>query len=86
MNQLAQTTTQENSTVFTNSNLLWSDEFNGTEINRDYWNTDLGDGDTLVPGAKGSHLLNYNYLGYITDEDVEVSNGTLKLWNQKRSY
>jgi len=67
---------------FYETNLLWSDEFNGTEINDRNWHTHLGEGDTKVPGAKGKRILNYRYLGYIMDDDVEVSEGTLKLWNQ----
>ena len=67
-------------------NLVWSDGFQGNELNRDNWNTDLGEGDTKVPGAHGRHLLNTNYLGYLTEEDIVVSNGSLKLLNQKRKY
>ena len=44
---------------------------------------DTGD---LVPGAKGDHLLNWKYAGYITEEDTFVKDGSLVLRNQRRSY
>ena len=48
-------------------NLVWSDEFDGTEINRNNWNTDLGDGENRIPGAEGGNFLKWTYLGFITD-------------------
>lgn len=62
-------------------NLIWSDGFQGNELNRDNWNTDLGEGDSQVPGAAGPHLLNTHYLGYNTEDDIVVSDGSLKLLN-----
>ena len=70
--------------IVTPENLIWTDGFQGNELNRDNWNTDLGEGDSQVPGAKGLHLLNYKYMGYNTEEDIIVSDGSLKLLNQKR--
>jgi beta-glucanase (GH16 family) len=69
--------------------LSWEDSFDGPEIDTTNWVVaslrDPISGD-LVPGAKGDHLLNYGYAGYITDEDTFIEDGTLVLRNQKRSY
>ncbi|MBR58020.1 MAG: hypothetical protein CMH54_08350 [Myxococcales bacterium] len=69
--------------------LIWEDNFDGPEINTDHWVVaslrDPVTGD-LVPGAKGDHLLNYHYAGYITQEDTYIEEGALILRNQKRSY
>ena len=67
--------------IITDENLIWTDGFAGNELNKDYWNTDLGEGDSKVPGAYGAHLLNTRYLGYNTEEDIVVSDGSLKLLN-----
>ena len=69
--------------------LEWEDTFDSLEINTDNWVVaslrDPITGD-LVPGAKGDHLLNYGYAGYITEEDTYVEDGNLVLRNQKRNY
>lgn len=61
----------------TNYQLVWQDEFEGTSLNRNYWNVEVnGDG-----GGNGE--LQY----YIDDEDnIKVSNGTLKITALKESY
>jgi beta-glucanase (GH16 family) len=69
--------------------LQWSDEFEASAIDTASWTAgslrDSRYGD-LVPGAKGDHLLNDHYAGYITTEDSYLENGSLVLRNQKRSY
>jgi len=68
---------------------MWEDDFEAEAINTDYWTVgslrDANTGD-LVPGAKGDHLLNDDYAGYITNEDVYLEDGALVLRNQKRNY
>jgi len=71
--------------LVSSANLVWSDEFEGTELNRDNWHSDLGTGDNSVPGAVGQNYLNWNYLGFITDDDIVLSDGSIKLLNQKRT-
>lgn len=52
--------------------LEWSDEFNGTELNSQYWNAEIGNG----TNGWGNNELQY----YTGDPDnVNVSNGTLKI-------
>ncbi len=68
--------------------MVWEDTFSGTSLDTANWTIgcrDPGTGD-IIPGAAGAYLLNTNYAGYITAEDVWVSNGSLYLQNQKRSY
>lgn len=69
--------------------LIWHDEFDGSSLNSDYWTLgfkDSASGDS-VPGAWGKYLLNgYSYAGYVTDEDCWLSDGSLFLRNQKRTY
>ena len=48
--------------------LVFEDEFEGTEINRDYWNVS----DTQYGGGN-------NELQYYSPDNIEVSNGTLKI-------
>lgn len=61
--------------------LVWSDEFNGTSLNTDNWNYDIGNGGSNVGWGN-------NELEYYTDreENVSVSNGTLKLTAREESY
>jgi beta-glucanase (GH16 family) len=61
-----------------NWELVFSDEFNGLELNRDVWNTQYYYGRT----NDGNHEAQY-----YTDDSVTVSNGTLKLTaDQRRIY
>ena len=73
---------------------IWADHFSGTELNTNNWfigmrNPDSGD---VIPGAdnpnngSGDYLLNDKYIGYVTEEDSFVQDGSLILRNQKRSY
>jgi beta-glucanase (GH16 family) len=70
--------------------LVWEDSFDGASINSSNWVVgSLRDpvSNDLVPGAVGDHLLNWNYQGYITEEDTYLDgNGNVVLRNQKRSY
>ena len=68
--------------------LLFEDDFDGTTLDTSKWTIGYHDPDTgdVVPGAVDQFLLNNNYAGYITEEDVQVNNGSLHLLNQKRRY
>jgi beta-glucanase (GH16 family)/regulation of enolase protein 1 (concanavalin A-like superfamily) len=60
--------------------LAFVDEFNGNSIDTSKWTTHLA-----WPGDDGSYRHhNSNYLSYIMDDDVIVSNGTLELRTEKR--
>lgn len=61
----------------TNYQLVWSDEFEGTSLNRDNWNVE-------VNGNGGGN----NELQYYRDseENIKVSDGTLKITALKESY
>ena len=60
--------------------LIWHDEFDGDGIDLTKWTTTLAwSGDD---GSWRHH--NSNYLSYIMDDDVVVSDGTLKLQTQRR--
>ncbi|WP_282074662.1 glycoside hydrolase family 16 protein [Maribacter aquivivus] len=52
--------------------LAWSDEFNGNELNEDNWVVEIYEG-----GQGNTELQDY------TDENYEVSNGTLKIYAKK---
>ena len=54
--------------------LVWSDEFNGTELNRDNWNVLTGNGGTN-PGW-GNNELEY-YMD--SEKNVFVEDGKLKI-------
>ncbi|MGE7824022.1 RICIN domain-containing protein [Paenibacillus sp. NPDC093718] len=62
-----------------NWNLVWSDEFNGTSLNRAYWTPEIGTGS----GGWGN-----NELQYYTDraQNVQVTGGNLVITAQKESY
>jgi len=67
---------------------VWEDQFDGTSIKTTNWTVgSLRDASSghIVPGAKGAHLLNTQYDGYITPEDCYIENGALVLRNQKRT-
>jgi beta-glucanase (GH16 family) len=61
--------------------LVWSDEFDGDALDRDKWNTTLGD----MPGAAGQRYHNTSYAQYLMDDDTIVENGLLRLRAQKRT-
>jgi beta-glucanase (GH16 family) len=67
---------------------VWEDTFETGSLDTNNWTIGLRDPDTgdLMPGAAGQYFLNSGYAGYITEEDVAVTNGSLYLQNQKRSY
>lgn len=66
----------------------WKDTFDGPVLNPENWTMGLRDpaSNDLVPGARGRYLLNSAYAGYITEEDVVVSNGSLNLLNRKHEH
>ena len=66
--------------------LEWMDDFEFFDETR--WTIGLKDPATgdMVPAQGGQFLLNDNYAGYITEEDVQVEQEILHLRNQKRSY
>ncbi|MFQ9515710.1 MAG: family 16 glycosylhydrolase [Eubacterium sp.] len=55
-----------------NMKLQWSDEFDGTSLNTNYWTPEIGNGDW----GWGNNELEY-YTG--KEENITVSNGTLKI-------
>ena len=57
--------------------LVWSDEFDGTELNRNNWNVE-------VNGNGGGN----NELQYYVDRtnNIQVSDGTLKITARKENY
>src|SRR5262249_9925687 len=59
--------------------LSFVDEFSGSAIDQSKWTTKLA-----WSGSENGHYHNTNYLSYIVDDDVIVSNGTLKLRTEKR--
>jgi beta-glucanase (GH16 family) len=63
--------------------LQWEDDF--TTFNEQYWTVGLQDEDSgdLVPGAAGRHLLNHQYDGYYTADNVYTEDGHLVLRNQQ---
>lgn len=67
---------------------VWEDTFDGSSLNMANWTIGLRDPGTghMVPGAIGQYLLNTSYAGYITSEDVWVSNSSLYLQNQRRTF
>ncbi len=54
--------------------LVWSDEFTGTELNRDNWTPLIGNGGTN-PGWGNNELEYYQD----SSDNIKVSNGTLKI-------
>ena len=65
---------------------IWEDQFDSTDINTNNWVVgslvDPITSDT-IPGARGAHLLNYKYAGYITEENCYIENGALVLRNKE---
>ena len=60
--------------------LLMEDTFPGRTLNRDVWSTDL-----QVFGRWGDRYHNDSYLNYLSDEDVLVEGGSLRLRSEQRS-
>ncbi|ADO56477.1 beta-glucanase [Paenibacillus polymyxa M1] len=62
-----------------NSNLVWSDEFNGTSLNRSNWTPEIGTGS----GGWGN-----NELQYYTNraQNLQVTGGNLVITAQKEAY
>ena len=54
--------------------LVWSDEFDGCELNRHAWSTTMA-----MPGIRGPRQHNASYLNYVLDEDVAVADGALRI-------
>ena len=52
--------------------LVWSDEFNGTSLNTDYWTYEIGNGSWGWGNKEQQYYTN-------SEENVSVSNGTLKI-------
>lgn len=61
--------------------LIWQDEFDGDALDTTRWSSHI----VNLPGALSQRYHNYDYANYIADDDVLVSDGTLKLRAQKRS-
>lgn len=63
--------------------LVWSDEFNGTELDRSKWTFDLGNGHAVGNPGWGN-----NELEYYTDrsENVKVDSGNLVITAKKETY
>jgi beta-glucanase (GH16 family) len=63
--------------------LLWSDEFDGTSLNTSNWEHQIGDGCDL-----GTDLCGWGNqeLQYYRQENVQVSNGTLKIIAKREAY
>ena len=58
-------------------NLVWSDEFNGTQLDESIWNYEIGTGDW----GWGN-----NEQQYYRKENVTVSNGTMKITAKREDY
>ena len=63
----------------TYDNLIWTDEFEGEELNTEFWNYEIG---------TGTNGWGNNEAQYYTDrsENVQVSDGTLKIIAQRENY
>ena len=60
--------------------LVWSDEFEGTELNTDYWTCMIGDGSLY-----GNYRWGNNELQFYMSDNATVSDGTLKITAQYES-
>ncbi len=69
----------ESESIYEGYNLVWSDEFRGTELNKDNWTCEIGTGDN----GWGNEELQY-----YTDrkENVKVKNGFLVITARKEDY
>lgn len=55
-----------------NMDLQWSDEFNGTSLNTDYWTPEIGNGNWGWGNGESQYYKN-------SEDNITVSDGTLKL-------
>jgi len=60
--------------------LVLEDQFKGSELNRELWSTDL-----RVFGRWGDRYHNDSYLNYLSEEDVLLEGGRLRLRAENRS-
>ena len=60
--------------------LILDERFDAKTLNRDLWNTSLG-----VFGRWGDRYHNDSYLNYLSDEDVLLENGRLRLRAERRN-
>lgn len=65
-------------TTYPGMNLVWSDEFNGNELSKDFWNYEIGNG----AGGWGNNELEY-YTN--SPKNVFVSNGNLIIEARKET-
>jgi len=63
--------------------LIWSDEFDGDQLDATKWTPQIGDGSTL-----GDDLIGWgnNELQYYRRENIEVSQGTLKIHARQENF
>ena len=59
--------------------LVFNDEFDTPALNLSHWNTTMA-----FDGRQGARYHNVSYLHYVLDDDVMVSEGTLKLRADRR--
>ena len=75
---------EETSEVNEEWELVWSDEFEGNELDLDKWTIDTGngffDGDTFIPGWGNEELQYYH------EDNVRVEDGKLILEGRKKSH
>jgi len=68
---------------------VWRDDFDGNDINRDYWSRgliyDVNPEQHVLwdPKLGGPHLLSELYDGYILDKNVVVQDGVMQLINRE---
>lgn len=63
--------------------LAWSDEFEGTGLDADYWTHDLGDGSNIgLPGWGNNEKQNYTN----RPENLKIENGFLKIIARRENY
>jgi len=64
--------------------LVWSDEFDGTQLNADNWSAQTGTGTAYgLPAGWGNNELQY-YTSF--DDNLSVSDGTLKITALERNF
>lgn len=64
-----------------NMEVKWSDEFDGTELNRSYWTPQIGNGSSYgIPGWGNNEQQFYK------KDNVSVSNGTMKITAKYENY
>lgn len=80
LKSFAETTSSKNSNKM---NLVWSDEFDGSEINKENWTYDIGNGNNGNNNGWGN-----NELQYYTDrsDNARIENGNLIIEAKKENY